>query len=69
MRLRKGYVFIVLFSLFVAISQSLKYRLFTKRDLSAETLHNLIIQAVSLFVVIVTVGIVAVRWYYRMKDK
>ena len=69
MRLRKGYVFIVLFSLFIAISQSLKYRLFTKRDLSTETLHNLIIQAVSLFVVIVTVGILAVRWYYRMKDK
>ena len=67
--IRKGYVFIVFFSLFVGLSQSLKYRIFTKRDLSEATLNNLILQIVLLFLVFLIPGLLLVRWYYKMKDK
>jgi Kef-type K+ transport system membrane component KefB len=67
--IRKGYVFILLFSLFIAISQSLKYRLFIKRDLSEATTINLLLQIVVLFIVLFVPGYFLVRWYYKKKEK
>lgn len=67
--MRKGYVLIVLFSLTIAVLQSLKYRLFTKRDLGEGTLNHLIIQIVILFLFLTVLGVLAVRWYYKLKDK
>lgn len=67
--MRKGYWYIFLFSLFVSVAQALKYRIFIKRDFGEDTLHNLIVQVVILFLVILIPGILAVRWYYKHKDK
>ena len=67
--MRKGYVFVILFSLFIALGQSIKYRIFTKRDLDEAALNNLLIQVVILFLFFLIVGLVAVRWYYKIKDK
>ena len=66
--MRKGYVLVKLFSLFIAVTQSLKYRFFTKRDLGEETINNLVIQIVVLFLLFLIPGVLAVRWYYKQKD-
>jgi hypothetical protein len=67
--IKKGYFFIVFFSLFISISQSLKYRLFIKRDLNEATLNNLIAKMVILFLGFLIPGILLVHWYYKMKHK
>jgi len=67
--MRRGYVLIILFSLLIAVLQSLKYRLFTRRDSGGEILDNLIIQTVILFLLLTGAGVLAVRWYYKLKDK
>jgi pilus assembly protein TadC len=66
---KKGYFFIVFFSLFISISHSLKYRLFIKRDLNEATLNYLIAQMVILFFVFLISGTLLVRWYHKMKHK
>lgn len=67
--IKKGYVFILLFSLSIAILQSLKYRLFIKRGLSEATTLNLVLQIVVLFIVLFVPGYFLVRWYYKKKEK
>jgi hypothetical protein len=67
--LKKGYVFIILISLFIAISQSLKYRLFIEPDLNSSTLFNLIIQTAVLLLLFLIPGLLLVRWYYKIKNK
>lgn len=67
--MKAGYIYIILFSLFIAIAQSLKYRIFTKRDLSEEPINNLLLQAVVLFLLILIPGVLLVRWYYKQKGK
>jgi len=65
--MRKGYVYILLFSLFVAISGALKYRMFIKKDLGRETFLNFILQIGVVFLVFYLPGLVIVRWYYKLK--
>jgi undecaprenyl pyrophosphate phosphatase UppP len=67
--MRKGYVFILVFSLVIAIAQSVRYRLYTKRDLNAATFTNQIVQVVVLFLAVFIVGVLGVRWYYKFKDR
>ena len=67
--MKKGYVLILLFALFVAAMQSLKYRSYFKHDLSPATRNNLIIQIVLLFLLVAIAGILVVRWYYKLKNK
>ncbi len=67
--IKKGYVFVVLFSLSVSILQSFKYRVFIKRDLSEATMNNLILQIVILFLALLIPGLLLVRWYYKVKHK
>lgn len=65
--MRKGYLFVVLFALFIAVSRSFYYRIFIKRDLGEATVNNLIIQGTVLFFVFLIPGLLAVRWYYKQK--
>ncbi len=65
--MKKGYLFVVLFSLSIGVMQSLKYQLFTKRDLGEATLNNLIIQVVVLFLLVIIPGLLVARWYYKLK--
>lgn len=67
--MRKGYILVVLFSLSVAILQSLKYRIFMRRDLSEATLTNLVLQVITLLLLLLIPGLLAVRWYYKKKNK
>ena len=66
--MKKGYIYIVVFSIFVGVSQSLKYRVFIKRDLE-ENVFNFIIQSTSLFLLTLIPGLLLVRWYYKQKNK
>ncbi len=67
--IKKGYAYIILFSLFVSISGTLKYRAYIKQDPSEVPFANIVLQATILFLVFVIPGLFLVRWYYKMKDK
>lgn len=67
--MKKGYVFVILFSIIIATLQSLKYRIFIKKDLSEATIKNLIIQSATLFSVLLVCGLLLARYYYKIKDK
>jgi hypothetical protein len=67
--MRKGYLLVVFFALFIGVSSSLKYRLYIKQDLGEATANNLITQGTVLFLVFLIPGLLAVRWYYKQKDK
>ena len=66
---RKGYVYIVLFSLFVSIAGTFKYRAYIEQDLNQVTGQHLFLQTTILFLAYVIPGLLLVRWYYKMKDK
>jgi nucleoside recognition membrane protein YjiH len=67
--MRKGYVFILIFSFFVAISQTLKYRIYIKHDWGAVNQIKIGLQMMILFLIILIPGLLLVRWYYKLKDK
>ena len=67
--IKKGYIFIVLFALFISIVGTLKYRLYIKRDFDLVSLNDIIFRIVTGFMIYLVPGLLLVRWYYRMKDK
>lgn len=67
--MKKGYVFVVFFALFIAVSLTWFYRAYTAKDLNEAPLTKLIVQAVILFTLFVISGIQLVRWYYKQKSK
>lgn len=67
--MRKGYLFIAMFALFVSITQTLKYRIYIKKDYNEVSLEYLLVQGAVLFVIFFLPGLFLVRWYYKQKDK
>jgi hypothetical protein len=67
--IKKGYVFVVVFSLFVAIFYPLYYRLYIATDLSKETFGKLILHGLLMLLTALIPGLILVRWYYKMKNK
>jgi hypothetical protein len=67
--MKKGYVFVVLFATFIAVSQTWFYRAYTAKDLNEAPLTKLIVQAAILFTLFVIPGIILARWYYKQKGK
>ena len=67
--IKKGYVFIVLFALFLSILGPLKYKLYIKRDFDVVSLNDLILQIIIAFFAYLIPGLLMVRWYYKMKNK
>lgn len=67
--IKKGYVFIVFFSLFIAVSITFMYRYVIKRDFSEMNLYRILLQGLILFLIFLVPGLLLVRWYYRMKHK
>lgn len=67
--MKKGYLYILFFSIFIAISQAIKYRAYIRKDFSKETLLPFCLQIAFVFFVIYIPGLFLVRWYYKMKDK
>lgn len=67
--MKKGYVFIILFTLFIAISRKFMYRYFIKRDFSEKMyLYKIIAQGLHFFFIFFIPGLLLVRWYYKIKD-
>jgi len=66
---RRGYVYMVLFSLFISISGTIKYRVYIKRDFNQVIYQHLVLQTLFIFLLSVIPGLLLVRWYYKMKDK
>ncbi|MEI2709282.1 MAG: hypothetical protein V9E96_09750 [Chitinophagaceae bacterium] len=67
--MRKGYLFILFFALFIAASRTYYYRAFVARDLRDASIDKLAIQAVILFALFALPGLLLVRWYYKQKNK
>ncbi len=67
--IKKGYVIIILFALFIAIVGTLKFRFYTKRDFNETSQGALILQIAIGFLFYLILGILLVRWYYKMKNK
>ncbi|RYE41896.1 MAG: hypothetical protein EOP48_23680 [Sphingobacteriales bacterium] len=66
--MKKGYVLIVLFALFVSVVGTLKYKLSINRDLEVLTLSEIIFRIIVGFLLYLFPGLLLVRWYYNMKD-
>ena len=67
--IKKGYVFIVLFALFVSIIGTLKYRLYIKQDFDVVSLNDIIFRIIFGFLIYLLPGLLLVRWYYIIKNK
>lgn len=67
--IKRGYIFIVFFALFVAVSRTFMYRYFIRRDISDMNLNRVLLQGLILFLIFLIPGLLLVRWYYRMKHK
>jgi hypothetical protein len=67
--MRKGYLYIIAFALFLSITQTLKYRIYIKKDYHEVSLEHLLLQGAVLFVIFFLPGLFLVRWYYKQKDK
>jgi hypothetical protein len=67
--MKKGYLFVVLFALFIAVSGIFHYRIFIAKDLSESPFEKLIIQGVILFSLFVIPGLLLTCWYYKQKSK
>jgi hypothetical protein len=67
--LKKGYIFIVAFALFIAITRTFMYSYFIKKDFSEMNLYKISLQGLILFLIFLIPGLLLVRWYYRMRDK
>ncbi len=67
--MKKGYLFVLLFALFIAASRTYYYRAFVARDLSEASIEKLVIQAVILFALFALPGLLLARWYYKQKNK
>lgn len=67
--MRRGYAFVILFALFIAVSQPLKNRYFVRKDIVDPTVTKLLLQMGILFVLFIVPGLLLARWYYKMKDK
>lgn len=61
--IKKGYVYIIAFSLFVAISQTFKYRFY-----SNEPINKIELKFLTLLLTFLIPGLFLVRWYYKKKD-
>ena len=67
--MKKGYVFVVFFALFIAVSQTYFYRAYTAKDLNEAPWIKLLVQGAILFTMFVIPGILLARWYYKQKSK
>lgn len=67
--IRKGYLFVVFFSLLNSVLYSFYYRIFIRQDLGKEATHKLILQISISFILLLIPGLLLVRWYYKMKNR
>jgi uncharacterized membrane protein len=67
--MRKGYVYVILFALFIAVSQTWFHRTYTTKNIDETPLRILLLQAVIMFITFLIPGLLLARWYYKMKDK
>lgn len=65
--MKKGYLFVLSFALFIAFSRTYYCRAFVVKDLDEVSVNNFIIQAVILFALFALPGLILVRWYYKQK--
>jgi|JI8StandDraft_2_1071088.scaffolds.fasta_scaffold61313_2 hypothetical protein len=66
---RKGYVIIFLFSLFNAIGRTFYCRIYIAKDYAEISFGHILLRIIILFLIFFIPGLIAVRWYYRLKDK
>ncbi len=67
--IKKGYLFVTFFALFLAFSRTLKYQFFARGNLNEPTCTSIIFQLVILFIVFLIPGLMIARWYYKNKIK
>ena len=67
--MKKGYLFVLFFALFIAATRAYYYRAFVAKDLDEASANKLLIQAVILFALFALPGLLLARWYYKQKNK
>jgi hypothetical protein len=67
--MKKGYLFVLFFALFIALTRTYYYRAFVARDLGEASVNKFVLQAVILFVLFALPGLLLARWYYKQKNK
>jgi hypothetical protein len=64
--MKKGYWFIILFSLFVSLIQVFKTDVFLSDSIDNQTYNRIFIRATMLFLTLFIPGVFVVRWYYKV---
>lgn len=67
--IKKGYVLIIFFALFTAVSRTFRFRYYTSTDLSEMNALRVILHGLILFLIVLIPGLLLVHWYYKIKDK
>lgn len=67
MKMKRGYIYVLLFSIFIAIAQAIKNSSFQEIDGVWRVSRNTYIKAAILFVIFFVPGVFLVRWYYSIK--
>ncbi len=65
--IKKGYVFVTAFALFIAFSQTFKYWFYDKRKLYQLSQNAIVLKLVIIFLVFFIPLLFLVRWYYKNK--
>jgi len=67
--MRKGYLFVLFFALFLSTSRTWFHRKYTTKDIDIMPKDVLFLQVVTLYLILVIPGLLLARWYYKMKDR
>jgi uncharacterized membrane protein len=65
--MRKGYVFVIFFALFIGVSRTWFNRTYTTKNIDETPWEILLLQVVLLFLFSLIPGLLFVCWYYKMK--
>lgn len=66
--MRKGYWFVLAFSLFIAVAQVIKNEVFVLKKGNFEITKLVVLKFSILFLVFFIPGLLLVKWYYKMKN-
>lgn len=67
--MKKGYIFVIAFALFIALTQTYKYRVFERKSLEPSTTNAIIAQIIMMFLLFLIPGLLIARWYYKNKNR
>lgn len=67
--MKKGYIYVIAFALFIALCQTFKYRFFERKNLPPSTTNAVIAQIIIMLLLFLIPGLLIARWHYKNKNR